>query len=152
RLLQASDEARVSRAVEPGGRVDPGDPQAAEVALLETAADVAVLPGMPEHLDRLAKAVLATAELALDLLEDAVAAPTRLEPALYTSHVCLPFYTKPRRSAVWQEELDPLLDGRIDHIVLAEAAKALLALLLHHMVEPALAAANATRAGHLEPL
>src|SRR5690606_34307646 len=87
RLLQAGDEARVRQAERTGRGVDARDPEAAEVPLLQAAADVAVLPGVADDLDRLAEAVLAVAEEAFGLLDDAVVTAAGLEATFCAGHV-----------------------------------------------------------------
>src|SRR5262249_23148357 len=146
RLLQPADEALVRRPVDAGRGVDAGDPQAAEVALLEAAADVAVLPGVADDLDGPAEAGLSSAAETPGLVEDAVAATARLETTLDTGHFRAP------SSAVGEHELDALLERLLDHVVLAKATAVLLALLLHDVVEARLAATHAARPGDLEPL
>src|SRR5438874_8660032 len=82
RLLQASDEARVRDAVQPRRRVDPRDPERAEVAAAHAAA-----PGRLHHraldgLDRALVGAVTPAAEALRELQDAISPATSLESTL----------------------------------------------------------------------
>ena len=58
---------------------------------LFTAYGLNVVPVWEHILDGLTEAVLPPAEEALDLVQDSIAAPTRLETTLYTRHESIPF-------------------------------------------------------------
>src|SRR5690606_25923056 len=85
-LQQAVDEAAVAQAVGAGSRVDAGDPQRTEVALLLLAADVGVLLRLDDRLlgdaEDLAAGVVVTLGLAQDLLVTAA----RLHATLDSCH------------------------------------------------------------------
>jgi hypothetical protein len=99
---------------------------------------------VPQDFDRLAKAILAAAELPFDLLQNAIATTASFETSFYAGHF--------KTSAVREHDLDAFFEGAVDHVVLAKTAAALLALLLHPVVEARLAAANLASTGHFEPL
>src|SRR5688572_20563082 len=82
--LGAVDELRVGQALGAHRRVDPLDPQRAEVALLHLAVAIGVLAGLLDGLAGDADRVLAAAAVALGLLEDPLVLLARGYAALDT--------------------------------------------------------------------
>src|SRR5207245_1909279 len=77
---------------------------------------------------------------------DAVTTTTGLEASLDSGHGDLSL------STVRQKQANSLLERLVDHVVLAEAAKALARLLLHPVVTATLRAPDPAGAGDLEAL
>src|SRR5690606_21452044 len=72
RTVQRPHQPRIAGAVLAAGGVDPGDPKPAEIPLAQLAADVGVLPGLPQDADRLTVTILAAAPEAFRLGEHAL--------------------------------------------------------------------------------
>ena len=70
RLVQAGDEPAIGQAEGAGRRIDPLDPQGAEIALALAAVAIGILAGLLDRLHGGAKHVLAPAIIALGLLDD----------------------------------------------------------------------------------
>src|SRR6476469_6350083 len=68
--LERVDELAIGQALRADRRVDPLDPQSAEAPLLHLAVAVGILPGLLDGLTGDADRVLATAVIALRLIED----------------------------------------------------------------------------------
>src|SRR5262249_29163157 len=123
--------ARIRRAVGAGRRVDTGDPQPAEIALLALSADVRVLPGLVNDLVGDGEEARSSAPEALGMVENAIAAPSRLETSFGSRH------GRGSLSAVRQHDLDALLERLGHHVVVAQSTQALAGFLLHTVVAAA---------------
>src|SRR5690606_11059035 len=89
-LQQAVDEAAVADTVGAGSRVDAGDPQRTEVALLLLAADVGVLARLDDRLLGDAIDLAAGVVIALRLVEDLLVTAARLDATLDSCHFLIP--------------------------------------------------------------
>src|SRR5690606_1445436 len=83
---QAVHEAAVAHAVDAGRRVDAGDPQRTEVALLLLPADVGVLQRLDDRLVGDAEDLAAGVVVTLGLLEDLLVTTARLHATLDSCH------------------------------------------------------------------
>src|SRR5690606_40096524 len=81
-LQQPVHEAAVAHAVDAGSRIDAGDPQRAEIALLLLAADVGVLTRLDDRLLGDAEDLAAGVVVTLRATEDLLVATTRLHTTL----------------------------------------------------------------------
>src|SRR6188768_823458 len=145
-LLEAGDQARVAGAVHAASGVDAGNPQRAEIALAQLAADVRVLPRLPQDVERLAVAVLAATEEAFGLLKNALVTTTGTRTTFYSGH------GSSSRSAVRKKEFDAAFHGLVDHVLVAQAAALFTGFPDHIVLRAAFRAANAAAAADLEPL
>src|SRR5690606_38321138 len=81
-LEQTIHEAAVAHAVDAGSRIDAGDPQRAEIALLLLATDVRVLAGLDDRLLGDAEDLATGVVIALGTADDLLVATTRLHTTL----------------------------------------------------------------------
>ena len=78
-LLEAKDESGVGQAVHTASRRNPGDPESAEVALLDTTVSIRELPGPDNCFFDASQQLAATAAIALGFFEQTLlGAMTRL--------------------------------------------------------------------------
>src|SRR6266481_5000469 len=82
RLLQPRDEARVRNAVDAGRRVDPRDPERAEIAPADATSPARLHHRALDRLDRALVGAIAPAAEALGELQDAISPATCLESTL----------------------------------------------------------------------
>src|SRR5690606_23742703 len=93
--LSAVDELRVGQALGTHRRVDPLDPQRAEVALLNLAVAIGVLTGLFDGLTGNTDRVLAAAAVALGLFENPLVLLASGYAALDTGHALVPPQSSP---------------------------------------------------------
>src|SRR5205823_3238925 len=92
--LQAGDELVVREAVRAGARVDPHDPEAAELALLVLAVAVGVAERVLDLLLGVRVRALLDPPIALRLLEDLAALLARVNRSLDPWHQWLPWWCR----------------------------------------------------------
>src|SRR5882672_9096618 len=89
-LVQPVDQRAVGHAAQTRCRVDTGDPQRAELALLLAAAAIGILTGLDDRLLGGAEDLAPGIEVALRLLEDFLVPPTRDDTAFNSCHILSP--------------------------------------------------------------
>src|SRR5688572_24684607 len=85
-LQQAVHETAVAHAIDAGSRIDAGDPQRTEIALLLLATDVGVLQGLRDRLLGDAENLATGVVVALGLLQDLLVTAARLHATLDSCH------------------------------------------------------------------
>src|SRR5262249_40624844 len=89
-LGEPGDEARIGQGMQTHRRIDALDPERAIIALLLLAPDIGELPGALDCGIRRAERVLATAVIALRLLQDFLVTRMRGHATFYASHCSTP--------------------------------------------------------------